>query len=106
MSAMMVITWASRRIILRSLASGDRSPLSGSNMDRAETAVRSTSMGWAPGGASPIKSITWEGSRISPTRRARKVFSSLRLGSLPYQDRKTTSSKVVFSARSWTSYPL
>jgi len=40
-------TWEIRRMPLRRVASGDLSETSGSKAASAETAVRSTSMGWA-----------------------------------------------------------
>ena len=85
---------------LRVTAPGDPSPRSGSKAARPETAVRSTSMGWARSIARTI-SITGSGTDRAARSSDPKSSSSARVGSSPRSSRYAVSSKVECPARSW-----
>ena len=85
---------------LRRVASGELSPVSGSNAASADTAVRSTSMG-CESFTARMMSWTAPGSSRAAFSSRSKASSSAAVGSSPCSRRQAVSSNDECAARSW-----
>ena len=93
-----------RRIPLRRVASGELSPVSGSNAASADTAVRKTSMGCESFTARTMSHMAPGSSRASFSAPS-NAPSSAASGSSPCSRRQAVSSNDEYAARSWIEYP-
>ena len=102
-AATSVGTCAWMRTAFRRFASRELSPASGSYTPRAETAVRRTSIESDFRGRLRTSVRTLAGSRRWVARAFRRLSSSARLGSAPFQSSATVSSNEECATRSWMS---
>jgi len=91
------------RSALRRLASMLSSPASGSYSPSSDVAVCRASIEAADCGNCRSKARAGSGMARLPSKSAFSVSNSAVVGSLPFHNTYTTSSKVVFWARSWIS---